>query len=123
MARTQYISNVFLYGANEDKGYPFDEITVTIQAGMKSGSVLEVSGGKGVWLAAANAANATYVIVDTRADVDGGLSAGDHTLLVAARACGVGRNYLNYADAFDAGQLTTVESALLAKGIKVETQV
>lgn len=122
MARNQYLSNVYLYGANEDKGYPIDTVTVTVQAGMKSGSVLEVVGGKGVWVVAANAANAVYVLADELADTEDGLAAGDHTLKVVARAAGVGRNYLNYADVLDAGQLATVETALLAVGIKVETQ-
>lgn len=122
MAHTQYPSNVFLYGAEEDKGYPIDVATVTMQAGMKSGSVLEESGGKYIWVVAANAANAVAVLVDERADQETELTAGDHELKVVARAAGVGREYLNYADAVDAGQKATAEAALLAKGIKVEAQ-
>lgn len=123
MTRNQYLSNVYLYGSNEDKGYPVDTVTVTVQAGMKSGSVLELVGGKYVWVVAANAANAVAVLADERADVQGGLTAGDHTLKVVARAAGVGREYLNYADTLNAGQKATAEAALLVKGIKTEAQV
>lgn len=120
MAHSQYLSNVYLYGANEDKGYPLSEVTVTMQAGMKSGSVLELVGGKYVWLTAINAANAVAVLADTRADQETELTAGDHTLQVVARSAGVGRGYLNFADAFDATAQGTAEAALLAVGIKTE---
>lgn len=123
MAHSQYISNVFLYGAEEDKGYPFDEVTVTIQAGMKSGAVLELVAGKYVWVVAANVANAVAVLADERAEVEDGLSAGDHTLKVVARTAGVGREYLTYADTVTQGNKDTAEAALLAKGIKVQAQV
>lgn len=122
MAHTQYVSNVYLYGNSEDKGFPVDEVTVTIQAGMKSGSVLELSGGKYIWVVALNAANAAAVLADERADVEGGLAAGDHTLKIVARDAGVGQNYLNYKDTLSGAQQLTAEAALLAKGIKVEKQ-
>lgn len=123
MAKTQTISDVLLYGLEEDKGYPFDEATVTMQTGMKSGSVLELSGGKYIWVVAANVANAVAVLVDERADQETELTAGDHTLKVVTRAAAVGREYLTYADAVTQGNKDTAEAALLAVGIKAQAQV
>lgn len=122
MAHSQYISNVYLYGNSEDKNYPIDEVTVTIQSGMASGAVLELSGGKYIWVVAANAANAVAVLADERADVEGGLAAGDHTLKIVARDAGIGQNYLTYGDTLSGPQQDTAEAALLAVGLKVEKQ-
>lgn len=213
MAFSQYLSNVFLYGNSEDKGYSFDQGTVTIATGMASGALLVKKAGKFVHVAAADLASVatptvqnsaaytvslsvagleklyTYtsdasatateiadglaalieadtdvnalvsaanvsdtlavtsdagdlftlkaltdnlevqewlsslvVLCDEKAEVDGGLAAGDHTLEVIARDAGVGKDYLTTSDAFSAAQLSHVYSALGAKGIKVETQ-
>lgn len=121
MARTQYKSNVVLFELPE--GYSQDEATVTIQAGMKSGSVLELVGGKYVWVVAANVANAVAVLADERADVDGGLAAGDAKLKVITRVAIVGSEYLNFADAVTSGNIDAAKAALLAVGIKSGTQV
>lgn len=123
MAHSQYTSNVYLYGNSFDKRYPIDVATVTMEAGMKSGSVLELVAGKYVWVVAANAANAVAVLLDETADQETELTAGDHTLKVIARDAGVGRDYLNYKDALNANQKATAEAALLAVGIKTEAQV
>jgi len=123
MAHSQYLSNVYIYGNSFDKGYPIDVATVTIEAGMKSGSVLELSGGKYIWVVAANAANAVAVLADESADQETELTAGDHELKIVARGAGVGRDYLNYKDTLDANQKATAEAALLAVGIKTEAQV
>lgn len=123
MAHDRYVSNVYLYGNSSDKGYPIDSATVTIQAGMKSGSVLELSGGKYIWVVAANVANAVAVLADSDADVEGGLTAGDHTLNVIARDAGVAAQYLNFADTVTSGEVDTAKAALLAKGIKSETSI
>lgn len=123
MAHTQYLSNVYIYGQNEDKGYPIDEVTVTMQAGMKSGAVLELVGGKYVWVVALNVANAVAVLADERADQETELAAGDHTLKVVARDAGVGQAYLTFANTVTAGNIATAEAALLAVGIKPVAQV
>lgn len=123
MSFTKYQSDVLLYATNEDKGYQFDEATVTMQAGMRSGAVLELSGGKWIWVVALNVANAAGVLVDVRADGETELTAGDHTLMVVARGAGVAREQLTYANAVTQGNKDTAEAALLAKGIKAETQV
>lgn len=123
MSFTKYQSDVLLYANSEDKGYQFNEATVTMQAGMRSGSVLGLVAGKYVWTAIATVANAVAVLVDVRADGETELTAGDHTLHVVARSAGVAREQLSYADAVSAGNKLTAEAALLAVGIKAETQV
>lgn len=122
MAHTQYLSNVVTNAIGEEFGYPYDEVTVTIQAGMASGAVLEIVGGKYVWVVAANVANAVAVLADERAEVEGGLAAGDHTLKVVARSAEVGRDYLTFADTVTSGNIDTAVAALLAKGIKTAVQ-
>lgn len=123
MARTQYLSNVLVNAVGDDTNYTIDEVTVTIASGMASGAVLELSGGKYIWTVAANVANAVAVLCDERAEVDGGLTAGDHTLKVIARSATVGREYLTYSGAVTSGNKTTAEAALLAVGIKAVDQV
>jgi len=120
MSRSQYLSDVYLYGQDDDKGFPIDTVTVTIEAGMKSGAVLALVSGKYVWVASATVANAVAVLADERADA--GLTAGDHTLKVVARNAGVGRKYLTFKGSVTTGQVATAEAALLAKGIKTESQ-
>lgn len=214
MAHTQYLSNIFLYGTNEDKGYSVELKTVTIASGMKSGSVLVEKAGKFVHMAAtdlrttftpvvqntaaytvsidlngvnyvlsitsdsdataaeivdalvsaingvtalaaaltaSNVSNtlvivsdgsATFdakaltanltggvsfvdsiaVLVDENAEVDGGLTAGDHTLKVVTRDAGLGKSYLNFSGSMTSAQLLSAYAALLKKGLKVETQ-
>lgn len=115
----RYVSNVVVYGVQEGKGYPFETPTVTMQAGMVAGALLKIVSNKYVWAAAADAANVVGVLADSETQFDGEVDAGDHKLVVAVRACGLGKNYLNYSDgAVDAAGITK----LLTLGMKVEDQ-
>lgn len=114
-----YVSNVVVYGVQEGKGYPFETPTVTMQAGMVAGSLLKITANKYVWAATADAANVVGVLADSETQFDGEVSAGDHKLVVAVRACGLGKNYLKYSDgAVDAAGI----AKLLTLGMKVEDQ-
>lgn len=125
MAHSQYLSNVFLYGANEDKGYSLDIQTVTISTGtganteMRSGAVLDASFD---WVLAATVGNATCVLADERADAEVVLANGDHSLKCIMRSAGVGSNYLTFGDTVTGGNIATATAALLALGIKAEAQ-
>lgn len=116
----RYVSNVVVYGVQEGKGYPFETPTVTMQAGMKAGALLKIVSNKYVWAAKADAANIVGVLADSETQFDGELGAvGDFPLVVAVRACGLGKNYLNYSDgAVDAAGI----AKLLTLSMKVEDQ-
>ncbi len=73
-----------------DLGYPFEEATVTIAAGMKMGAALESTSvaGKYTWVVEATSGDCDAVLIDPRAEgYVANLPAGDHTLVVAKRGC------------------------------------
>lgn len=111
------ISNVYLYGNSEHKNYPVDVVDVVVTADTKIGDILNASG---VLIASADEDNATFILIDERVTVDGGLTAGTHKLKVLARDCGVGESYIQVAAGAD---LAAAKTALEALGFKFESQL
>ena len=106
-------------------GYSRKVATVTFQTAMDVGAVLQLSGGKYIWVQASGVAslNADVVIL-AESDIDfSTLSAGDQSLVVMHRTCAVVDSGLLYQDALSAPQKVTVRAALEAKGIQVVTGV
>ncbi len=117
-------SDVLLGGVQSaDLGYSFEEVSVTIADGMRSGAVLEPSGSNWIWVVPANTANAAAVLLDTRADQETQLAAGNHTLVVARRGATINSNRLSFTAAVNATQLAAAVSALGDEGIKVSNKV
>jgi hypothetical protein len=101
--------------------------TVTVEAGMDVGAVVQLDTGKYVWVAAADVAT---LADDVRIVIDIDITekaAGDHSLVTlgmpAGGAAGVARGGLKFKDALTSGQVNTVVAALAAKGIKTLTTV
>lgn len=119
--RTQKLGNVIKHEYEPGKGYCRKTATVTLQATMDVGSVLYVSGGKYVWCAAANVANAAAILVDVDAiDTD----AGDATMAIIYRGpCIIAKEQLSFADSVTSGNIATAVAALDALGISCETSV
>lgn len=102
---------------SSDLGYTVEEVTVTIQAGMKMGAALELVGGKYIWVIGANAANTTAILVDQ--DAEGyveDLPAGDHVLVVAKRGCTINKNKITYADGTVPATIDAIAAAFEAAG-------
>lgn len=120
-------SAVLVYESMPEYGHCRSVDTVTVQTGMDVGSVVQLSGGKYVWVAAADVATLN---ADVRIVIDPAIataSAGDASLVTlgmpARGVAGVAKGGLKFKDALSAGQVTTVVAALQAKGIKVITTV
>lgn len=120
-------SAVLVYESMPEYGHCRSVDTVTVQTGMDVGSVVQLSGGKYVWVAAADVATLN---ADVRIVIDPAIataSAGDASLVTlgmpARGVAGVAKGGLKFKDALSAGQVTTVVAALQAKGIKVITSV
>lgn len=124
--RSNKQSGVLAHEYAPEFGYCRKTATVTVQAGMDVGAVLQLVSGKWVWIAAADVATLASdvaVLIDTANDVVN-LAAGDHSLTVLFRGpAGVVDSGLKYKDALDASAKATVKAALEAKGITVRTGV
>ena len=105
---------------SSDLGYTVDEVTVTIQDGMKMGAALELSGGKYIWVAAANVANTTAILIDPEAEgydqENGVLPAGDYTLVVAKRGTTINLNKVTLSDSTDAATIRAAADAFEVSG-------
>lgn len=120
-------SAVLVYESMSEYGHCRSVDTVTVQAGMDVGAVVQLSGGKYVWVAAADVATLN---ADVRIVIDPAIataSAGDASLVTlgmpARGVAGVAKGGLKFKDSLSAGQLATVTAALALKGIKVITSV
>lgn len=120
-------SQVVVYESAKEFGHCRTVDTVTVEAGMDIGAVVQLEGGKYTWVAAADVAK---LAADVRIVVDqdtSGTAAGDASLVTLSMAAGgyagVARGGLLFKDTLTSGQIDTVAAALNAKGIKVLTQV
>lgn len=125
--RSNKPSAVLVYEAGAEYGHCRSVDTVTKETGMDVGAVVQLSGGKYVWVAAAAVATLN---ADVRVVIDIDITSkanGDQALvtlgLPAKGYAGVAKGGLKFKDTLSAGQLTTVYAALEAKGIKVLTSV
>lgn len=117
-------SDVLLGGVQSaDLGYSFEEVSVTMQTGMRSGAVLEPSGANWIWVVPANTANAAAVLLDIRADQETELTAGNQTLVVVRRGATINDNRLSFTTTVNATQRAAAISALNDEGIKVSDKV
>jgi hypothetical protein len=119
------LSGVLAHEYEPGFGYCRKTVTVTMEAGMDIGSVLRLSAGKWVWVAAADVATLpadVAVLIETATDVVYG-GTGDKQYAVMFRGpAGVVDKGLLYKDALTAPQAATVQAALEAKGIAVRAQ-
>ena len=120
-------SQVVVYESGKEYGHCRTVDTVTVEDGMDVGSVVVLSGGKYVWVAASAVAT---LAADVRIVVDQDVAstdAGDASLVTLSMAAGgfagVARGGLLFKDTLTDAQITTVAGVLNAKGIKVFTQV
>lgn len=125
-SRSNKLSGVLAFEEMPIHGVCRSVDTVTIQAGMDVGAVLQLSGGKYVWVASADIAtlNADVrILIESEKDVTS-LAAGDYSLVTLAKGhAGVTTGGLLFKDTPTAAELTTVYAALEAKNIHVRTQV
>ena len=119
------LSGVLAHEYEPGFGYCRKTATVTMEAGMDIGSVLRLSAGKWVWVAAADVASLVAdvaVLIETATDVVYG-GTGDKQYAIMFRGpAGVVDKGLLYKDALSAPQKVTVQAALEAKGIAVRAQ-
>lgn len=123
--RTKLLSGVLAFEQMPEHGFCRKTVTVTVQAGMDIGSVLQLVGGKYVWVAKATHAAAVdvCVLIDHANDVPN-LAAGDYSLTVLYRgAAGVVDIGLSYKDTLLAAEKLVVQGMLEAKGILTRTGV
>lgn len=120
-------SAVLVYESFPEYGHCRSVDAVTVEAGMDVGAVVALSGGKYVWVKAADIATLN---ADVRIVIDPAIataSAGYASLVTlgmpAGGVAGVAKGGLKFKDTLSAGQVTTVVAALQAKGIKVITSV
>lgn len=123
--RTKKLSGVLRAEFFPELGYSRKVATVTFQSAMDVGAVLQLSGGKYIWVQASGVASLNAdVVVLIETDVElSSLSNGDQSLLVLHRTGVVVDSGLLYQDALSAPQKATVRAALEAKGIQVVTGV
>lgn len=126
--RSNKLSGVLAHEYAPEFGYCRTTATVTVEAGMDVGAVLELVAGKYRWVEAADVATITgevAVLIEAGAGKDvPSLTAGDHSLTVLFRGpAGVVRSGLLYKDALDADGKAAVEAKLEAKGITVRAGV
>lgn len=100
--------------------------TVTIEAGMDVGAVVQLVAGKYKWVAAADVATLAAdvrVLIEHDKDIPS-LTPGDYSLVTLAKGhAGVADKGLLFKDALTGAQKATVYAALEAKNIHVRTQV
>lgn len=125
--RTAKPSEVLVYELLPEYGHCRSVDTVTVEAGMDVGAVLVLSGGKYVWVEAADVAT---LATDVRVLIDPNVSTaavGDASLVTLGMpvggVAGVAKGGLKFKDTLTSGQVTAVVAALQAKGIKVITTV
>ena len=123
--RSKKLSGVLRAELFPELGYSRKVATVTFQTTMDVGAVLQLSGGKYIWVQASGVASLNAdVVVLAETDVElSTLTAGDQSLLVIHRTATVVDLGLLYQDALSAPQKATVRAALEAKGIQVVTGV
>lgn len=122
------LSGVLAFEEMPEKGVCRRVVTVTMEAGMDVGAVLQFDGtSKYTWVAASNVAtlNADVVVlIETVKDVPN-LAAGDQQLVVLAKGhSGVATGGLLFKGAaLSQAQKDTVYAALRAKNIHVRTSI
>lgn len=119
------LSGVLAHEYEPGFGFCRKTATVTMEAGMEVGAALRLSAGKWVWIAAADVASLpadVAVLVETATDVlYGGTGDKQYAIIFRGPAAVVDKGLL-YKDALSAGQKTTVQAALEAKGIMTRAQ-
>lgn len=126
--RGNKLSNVLAFEEMPEHGVCRKVVTVTMEAGMDVGAVLQYDGtSKYTWVTAASVAtlNADVVVlIETVKDVPSAAN-GDQSFVVLARGhAGVtDKGLLFKGAALSAPQKATVVAALLAKNIHTRTQV
>lgn len=111
---------------SSDLGYSFEEVTVTIEAGMVMGAALESTSvaGKYTWVVPAQVANCDAVLVDPLAQgYDGALAAGDHILVVAKRGTTIADNKFVINGGTEPNRQSAIDAFEAAGGNKVTDKV
>lgn len=126
-SRSQKLSGVLAFEEMPEKGVCRRAVTVTVQAGMDIGAVLQFDGtSKYKWVANADVATLNsdvVVLIDDYAGVNT-LTPGDYTLVVLRTGhAGVVDKGLLYKDAVTAPNQVIVQNALKAKNIHIRTQI
>lgn len=121
------LSGVLAHEYAPEFGYCRKTVTVTMEAGMDVGAVLQLSAGKWVWVTAAAVATLATdvaVLIETAKDVPSA-TAGDQQFAILFRGpAGVADAGLLYkGTALSAPQKATVQAALEAKGITTRVAV
>lgn len=126
--RSEKLSNVLAWELAPETGYCRSTATVTVEAGMDVGAVVVLSGGKYVWVKAADVAT---LGADVRIVIDADVaskSAGDASLTLLGSEttitpAQVNRAGLKFKDALTSGQIDTVVGKLNARGIRTKVRV
>lgn len=126
--RSEKLSNVLAWELAPETGYCRSTATVTVEAGMDVGAVVVLSGGKYVWVRAADVATLgadVRIVIDVNTNVK---TAGDHSLTLlgsetAITPAQVNRAGLKFKDALTSGQIDTVVGKLNARGIRTKVRV
>ena len=126
--RSEKLSNVLAWELAPETGYCRSTATVTVEAGMDVGAVVVLSGGKYVWVEAADIATLgadVRIVIDVNTNVK---TAGDHSLTLlgsetAITPAQVNRAGLKFKDALTSGQIDTVVGKLNARGIRTKVRV
>lgn len=115
------LSGVLAHEYAPEFGYCRKTATVTMEAGMDVGSVLRLSAGKWVWVAAADVASLptdVAVLIETTADVlSGGTGDKSYTILYRGPAGVVDLGLMYKGAALSGAQKLVVQAALELKGI------
>ena len=124
-SRSNKLTSVLAFEEMPETGFCRQTVTVTMQAGMDIGAVLQLISGKYVWVQQTTHAAAVdvCVLIDHFKDPIG-LAAGDYQLAVLYRgAAGVVDTGLSYKDALSASEKLVVQGKLAAKNIVTRTAV
>ena len=111
---------------SSDLGYGVDEVTVTIEAGMKMGAALESTSvsGKFTWVVAGTVDDCDAVLIDPQAEgYDGELPAGDYTLVVARRGHTIAEDKFELKSGTAANKLSAIAAFEKAGMNKVTDKV
>lgn len=115
------LSGVLAHEYAPEFGWCRKTATVTMEAGMDIGSVLRLSAGKWVWVAAADVASLpadVAVLIETAADVTtAGTGDKQYTILYRGPSAVVDIGLMYKGTALSGPQKLTVQAALDAKGI------
>lgn len=125
--RSARLTGVLAHEYAPEFGYCRKTATVTMEAGMDVGSVLRLSAGKWVWVAAADVATLpadVAVLIETAVDVlSGGTGDKSYTILYRGPAGVVDSGLIYKGAALSGAQKLTVQAALELKGITTRTGV